>query len=172
VYWRQCPQQSRPAARKRWADPWRSGASDQGAASYKRRSDGLSPIHGNLMSSTRGSRWRVLIVDDHDDFRRVLRLLLVDYGYEVVGEAASAAAGIAATARLRPDLVLLDVSLPDGSGIDVARQISTLGLPSRVLLISSDDEVKFESAARDSGAIGFLPKSRISAARLDRLRGV
>jgi CheY-like chemotaxis protein len=149
-----------------------SGASDQGAASHKRRSDGLSTIHGNLMSSARGSRWRVLIVDDHDDFRRVLRLLLVDYGYEVVGEAASAEAGIAATVELRPDLVLLDVSLPDGSGIDAARRITTLRLRSRVLLISSDHDVKFESAARDSGAIGFLPKAQISAARLDALRRV
>jgi DNA-binding NarL/FixJ family response regulator len=121
------------------------------------------------MSGTQGPRRRVLIVDDHHEFRRALRLLLIDYGYEVIGEAASAAAGVTATAALQPDLVLFDISLPDGSGIDAAKQITKLRLPSRVVLISSSDEFGFESAARDAGAIGFLPKAQLSAARLAAL---
>jgi DNA-binding NarL/FixJ family response regulator len=121
------------------------------------------------MGSDSGSGPRVLIVDDHDDFRRVLRLLLLDDGYDVVGEAASAAAGIAAAVALRPDLVLLDVSLPDGSGVDVAKRITKLRLPSRVVLISTRDEAGFASGVRESGAIGFLPKTQLSAARLAAL---
>src|SRR3954447_22596530 len=66
---------------------------------------------------------RVLIVDDHPSFRAAARLLLEYEGFEVIGEAEDGAGGISATAALRPDVVLLDVNLPDVDGFDVASRI-------------------------------------------------
>jgi DNA-binding NarL/FixJ family response regulator len=62
----------------------------------------------------------LLLVDDHDGFRRHARCLLEAAGYSIVGEAPDAASAIAAVSSLRPDLVLLDVGLPDADGVEVA----------------------------------------------------
>ena len=66
----------------------------------------------------------VLIVDDHPSFRASARVLLEAEGFDVIGEAADGASGIAEAQRLRPDLVLLDVQLPDIDGFDVASRLS------------------------------------------------
>jgi DNA-binding NarL/FixJ family response regulator len=66
----------------------------------------------------------VLIVDDHDGFRAWARVLLEQAGYTVLGEAANGASAIGAVSRLRPELVLLDVQLPDTNGFEVARKLS------------------------------------------------
>lgn len=112
---------------------------------------------------------RVLIVDDHPDFRRAARLLLVAGGYDVVGESDSAAAAYADAAALRPDVVLLDIALPDGSGLDVARRLVADDDPPVVVLISSRDGGGFRTAAAECGALGFLPKAGFSIASLRRL---
>ena len=80
---------------------------------------------------------RVLIVDDHESFRRLAARALVASGFAVVGEAVDAASAIRQTARLRPDLVLLDVMLPDRSGLEVARELVAEPDPPRVVLTSS-----------------------------------
>ena len=66
----------------------------------------------------------VLIVDDHPSFRASARVLLEAEGFDVIGEAADGASGIAEAKRLRPDLVLLDVQLPDIDGFDVASRLT------------------------------------------------
>ena len=66
----------------------------------------------------------VLVVDDHAGFRAKARLLLEADGYEVIGEAADAQTAVAEASRLRPEVVLLDVQLPDGDGFDVAARIT------------------------------------------------
>jgi DNA-binding NarL/FixJ family response regulator len=104
----------------------------------------------------------VLIVDDHAGFRASARRLLEAEGYAVIGEAVDAAAGIAAAAALRPDVVLLDVALPDTSGFDAARR---MGAP--VVLTSSRDWSPELVAA--SGACGFVPKDALSGAAIARL---
>jgi len=105
----------------------------------------------------------VLIVDDQREFRRLARALLEAEGFAVVGEAGDARTGLDAARRLRPDIVLLDVRLPDGSGVDVARTLSAWATPPAVVLTSTAD---YARAARDCGAAGFIPKSRLSGAEL------
>ena len=107
----------------------------------------------------------VLIVDDHAGFRASARRLLEADGYAVVGEAADGAAGIAAAIALRPDLVLLDVALPDASGFDVAR---AMGVP--VVLTSSREWAPDLVAA--SGARGFVGKADLSGAALAAVLGM
>jgi DNA-binding NarL/FixJ family response regulator len=108
----------------------------------------------------------VLIVDDHATFRRFARRLLEESGYEVVGEADSVAAAVEATVRLRPAVVLLDILLPDGSGLDAVSRLSPTAM---VVLTSSRSADAFGVALDDVPARGFIPKSAFSAHRFSAL---
>lgn len=109
----------------------------------------------------------VVIVDDHAPFRASARRLLEVEGYRVVGEAEDAASAVAAVERLQPDLVLLDVVLPDGSGFDVAEQLA--GGAVKVVLVSSHDRSDLAPRLRRSSATGFIPKDELSGERLSEL---
>jgi DNA-binding NarL/FixJ family response regulator len=111
---------------------------------------------------------RVLIVDDHPVFREAARDLLEARGYAVVGEAGCAATALAATERLAPDAVLLDVRLGDDSGFDVACALSRRAAPPAVLLVSVADEGDGEERARTCRARGFVLKSRLATTDLGR----
>jgi len=111
----------------------------------------------------------VLIVDDHPGFRAVARMLLETDGWRVVGEADGVAAGIAATARLRPEVVLVDVNLPDGDGFTVAEALRASPTPPHVVLTSSRDDAGYAGLARGSGAEGFIPKAELSCGAIDAL---
>jgi DNA-binding NarL/FixJ family response regulator len=110
---------------------------------------------------------RVLIVDDHPRFRASARRALECDGWTVVGEAADGAGGLAEARRLAPDLVLLDIGLPDVSGLAVARRIADDAPQVAVVLVSTQDAGDFEELAATHGARGFLPKSELSGAALD-----
>lgn len=110
---------------------------------------------------------RVLIVDDHARYRTSARRLLELEGYEVVGEAEDGESGIAAAAELCPDLVLLDVNLPDTNGFEVARRLRGTG--PRVVLTSDRDASEVAPFAADAGAVGFVPKGSLSGASLAQL---
>jgi two-component system response regulator DevR len=102
---------------------------------------------------------RVLLVDDHVVTRVGLRTLLTGFSQIlVVGEAGSVASAITEASRLKPDVILLDVRLPDGNGFDACREVQKLGLEARILILTSyaDDETIFESIA--AGADGYLLK--------------
>ena len=107
-------------------------------------------------------RTTVLVVDDHPGFRASARTLLESEGFEVVGEAADAASAIAATGRLRPDVVLLDVRLPDLNGIDAAERIAAMNGSSAVLLTSSWDATDLARELAESRARGFIRKEELS----------
>src|SRR4051795_8912551 len=96
--------------------------------------------HASWPEDDRVMTMTALVVDDHAGFRTSARFLLEMEGFEVVGEAADGASAVESVEALRPDLVLLDVQLPDAQGYDVARQIFERGLNPRIVLISSRDE--------------------------------
>jgi len=111
----------------------------------------------------------VLIVDDHPSFRSTARLLLESEGYDVVCEAEDGASAIAAVRELRPDLVLLDVQLPDTDGFAVAAQLTRNGSGPAVVLVSSRDRSDFGPLVVRSGARGFVAKADLSGAALAAL---
>jgi DNA-binding NarL/FixJ family response regulator len=108
----------------------------------------------------------VLIVDDHRGFRVNARRLLQADGYEVVGEAGDAASAVATARELRPDVVLLDVQLPDEDGFEVAARLTAAEGSPAVVLTSSRDSSDFGPLVARSGASGFVPKSELSGAAL------
>ena len=111
----------------------------------------------------------VLIVDDHETFRSTARELLEAEGFEVVGEAGDGASALERVASLKPELVLLDVHLPDIDGFEVARRLGVNGHPTAVVLTSSRDASEFGSLVRTCGARGFIPKAELSGKRLAAL---
>jgi DNA-binding NarL/FixJ family response regulator len=113
----------------------------------------------------------VLIVDDHVGFRRSARRLLESAGFVVVAEADNAAGALAAAAALLPDVVLLDVHLPDGNGFDVASRLATATPAAVVILTSSRDASDYLSRLPASTARGFIGKSELSVARILALAG-
>ena len=111
----------------------------------------------------------VLIVDDHGPFRARARRLLESEGYCVVGEAADGAAGVAEAERLAPDLVLLDLQLPDMSGFEVAAAITGADSAPAVVITSTRDAADFGALAVSNGALGFVSKAELSGAALEAL---
>ena len=111
----------------------------------------------------------VLIVDDHPSFRASARLLLESEGYMVVGEAADGARALLAAKELRPDLVLLDIQLPDLDGFEVSARLVSNGGGPVVVLVSSRDSEDYGLLASRSGARGFIPKAELSGEALEAL---
>ena len=112
----------------------------------------------------------VLIVDDHDGFRMTARALLEAEGFEVVGEAATGVAALRAADDLHPDLVLLDVQLPDFDGFEVASRLRARnGDGPAVVMTSSRDASEYGALVEQSGARGFVPKGELSGQALAAL---
>jgi len=112
---------------------------------------------------------RVLIVDDHPSFRSCVRALLTSEGFVVVGEAEDGESALALTAELSPDLVLLDIQLPDISGFEVVSRLHEKNPELEVVLISSRDQNAYGSSLGSSGALGFITKGELSGPALARL---
>ncbi len=113
----------------------------------------------------------VLLVDDHPGFRRMARLLLQSGGYDVVGEAGTAEDALDSARELEPDLVLLDVLLPDGNGADVAQALAGLPHPPGVVLTSSYAGGGLGPRLEHTPVLGFVPKDELTVARLTELFG-
>jgi DNA-binding NarL/FixJ family response regulator len=108
----------------------------------------------------------LVIVDDHPGFRVSARALLELDDFSVVGEAADGEAALTAVARLAPEVVLLDIGLPDMSGFDVAERISS---HTTVVLVSSRSPDEVSTRAQRCGAAGFIVKDELTGAALEAL---
>jgi DNA-binding NarL/FixJ family response regulator len=113
----------------------------------------------------------LLIVDDHGAFRSTARALLESDGWDVIGEAGDGSSGIEAAQELRPDVVLLDVRLPDMDGFTVAERLTAGGGGPAVVVTSSSDDPLYVERALEMGARGFIPKHDLSGEALERLVG-
>jgi DNA-binding NarL/FixJ family response regulator len=111
----------------------------------------------------------VLIVDDHPSFRAAARILLEGVGFDVVGESEDAAGALAAAARLRPAIVLLDIGLPDGDGFEVAERLASGDDPPVVILVSSREVAWYRRRLAESPARGFIAKGDLSGDAVEAL---
>jgi len=111
-------------------------------------------------------RATVLVVDDHAEFRASARALLEADGFEVIGEAAAGGEALGAVERMRPQVVLLDVQLPDLDGFAVAERLAALPDPPAVVLISSREASAFGSRLATAAARGFIAKRELSGTAL------
>lgn len=112
---------------------------------------------------------RLLIVDDHPGFRAMARALLESSGFDIVGEAAGAVEALSLAASLRPDAVLLDISLPDGDGFDVCERLHEDPNPPAVVLTSTRGAAEYTDRLNTTRARGFIPKAGLTAASLAAL---
>jgi CheY-like chemotaxis protein len=112
-----------------------------------------------------------LVVDEDPEFRKLAGRLLAACGLTVVGEADSVAAALAAALRWEPSAVLVDVELPDGDGIALARKLATLPWHPRVVLTSIVGDITNADEARNAGASAFVNKADLPDAPLTRLLG-
>jgi DNA-binding NarL/FixJ family response regulator len=102
---------------------------------------------------------RVLLVDDHNLVRAGLRRLLGDMaGVEVVGEARDGAEALHLVAKHQPDIVLLDISMPGMSGLEVMREVRAKFWPTKVMMLSMNDDAACVTESFRSGAVGYLVK--------------
>lgn len=111
----------------------------------------------------------ILIIDDHAGFRVQARAILEADGFVVVGEADDGASGLAAARSIRPDLVLLDIGLPDIEGFDVARELAVDGPPPFVVLTSTREASSYGPRLETGHALGFIPKDELSGAAIRAL---
>ena len=111
----------------------------------------------------------MLIVDDHAPFRSLARRLLVAGGFQVVGEAADGADALSAARDLAPDVVLLDVQLPDIDGFAVAERIAGRQGAPIIVLVSSRARLDYGSRVDASRARGFIAKAELSGEALLRV---
>jgi len=112
---------------------------------------------------------RVLVVDDHAGFRSCATELLTAEGFDVVGEAEDGASALARAAELMPELVLLDVQLPDLAGFEVAERLLAVNPELVIVLVSSRDRSAYGPLVEQSGARGFVTKSDLSVESIEGL---
>jgi DNA-binding NarL/FixJ family response regulator len=112
----------------------------------------------------------VLLVDDDPSFRLLARRTLAGTSMAVVGEADTAAAGARAARALKPEVVLVDVGLPDSDGIALAHELSALPWRPRIVLTSVDPDAASPDEVERSGACGFVPKHDLPGRGLELLQ--
>ncbi|HEV3277031.1 MAG TPA: response regulator transcription factor [Terriglobia bacterium] len=105
---------------------------------------------------------RILIVDDDKGLRKSLRMFLNHQpGWQVVGEGANGREGIEEAERLKPDLTIMDLNMPEVSGIEATREIRRAAPDSAILVLTEHNSVPLVCEALEAGAHGFLPKSEV-----------
>jgi two-component system, NarL family, nitrate/nitrite response regulator NarL len=132
----------------------------------------LVPSGGGKDAMSNGTRVTVYVADDHPVFRDgVVLALRRRPEFEVVGEAEDGESAIAAARALNPDVLLLDVQLPDMDGFAVCKELELNGGPPAVVLVSSRDACDYGGLIAQSGARGFIAKDELSGSALSDLLG-
>jgi DNA-binding NarL/FixJ family response regulator len=108
----------------------------------------------------------VLVVDDHEGFRRFVRTLLIADGFDVAGEAADGEEALALVGEIKPDLVLLDVQLPGIDGFEVADRLASAPEAPAIVMTSSRDAAEYGARLQRAPVRGFVPKHELSGAAL------
>jgi DNA-binding NarL/FixJ family response regulator len=108
----------------------------------------------------------VLLVDDHERFRFEARAMLEAEGYDVAAEAGDAASALREAARVGPDVVLLDLGLPDRSGLDIVGPLRSVAPRARVVIVSARPRTDFGDRIVASGADAFIDKAALTPASL------
>ncbi len=116
--------------------------------------------------------FRVLVVDDFAGFRKCVCAMLLGTPFRVVGQAADGLDAVQKARRCQPDLILLDIGLPNLNGIEAARQISVVASGSKVIFVSVNDDPGVVEAAFRNGACGYILKSAMGAELLPALAAV
>ncbi len=114
-------------------------------------------------------RRRILVIDDNTAFRGAVGQLLAADGFTVVAGAATGERGVQLAREHKPDLVIVDVQLPDTDGFDVAEQLAGLDPALEVILTSSLDSSDLGALVTESPARGFVPKAELSAPAIEAL---
>lgn len=114
---------------------------------------------------------RCLLVDDSRSFLDAASILLERQGLDICGTASTTAEGLRQAADLRPDVVLVDITLGSDSGLDLARRLPRAAPRASVILISTHAEADFADLLEQTPSAGFVPKSELSAAVIRRLAG-
>ena len=163
-----------PAGARDAGKSWPAGAATAGTASPAPTPDPLSgttPVPASELPDSAKRPTRVLVVDDHLAFSGAVEIAINAQSDMVsVGAAASVAAALDAVHRQSPDVVLMDIHLPDGDGIEATREIVELGLGTRVLILTAHTDVGVMARAASAGACGFLPKESPVGAVLRAIR--
>ncbi|HEY5625127.1 MAG TPA: response regulator transcription factor [Dehalococcoidia bacterium] len=124
------------------------------------------------MSQTKAeAKVRILLADDHQVLRSGLRALLnLEPDFEVVGEASNGIEAVKLTETLRPDIIVMDVSMPEMDGLKAAEEINSLGLKSRIVMLTvhADEEYLFQTLK--AGASGYVHKSSADRELIDAIR--
>jgi DNA-binding NarL/FixJ family response regulator len=115
----------------------------------------------------------ILIVDDHTLFREGLRAIIErGPGYEIIGEAGNSRECLQMVEKYKPDLVLLDISLPDRSGIELTRDIAKLSIKTRIMIVSMHSKTDYIVRAFQAGATGYVIKESAAAKLLQGIGSV
>lgn len=134
-------------------------SADAARARLGRELDEESPRAGPASSKRRAPQ--ILIVDDHELLRQGLRdLLTTGHGWQVCGEAAEESEGLKKFRTLKPDVVIVDISLRQGDGIDLVKRIMAIDPAARILMLSMHDEMLYAPRALRAGAMGYVSKQQ------------
>ncbi|MBU0481204.1 MAG: response regulator transcription factor [Proteobacteria bacterium] len=114
---------------------------------------------------------KIVVIDDHDTFRTSLKQIINKFpGFEVAGEASDARNGEIVVGEISPDLAVVDLSLPDKSGIQLTRIIRTIRPATRIVIVSMHSKIDYILGSLRAGALGYIVKESVSRCLLDALQ--